>query len=525
VSQDDIIVKYLPVPLAVILANIVLRVKPVEAEFAHIECGLGVLQTKGYLYTLNGVPVQPEKFAGILSNTLAEFGFPIGIADLRHGLEAFSHKIVKDDTAPSHVYSAMANHNAGTSSGYGRDQNCFIGIPADLCEANRDACLKWNTRILDSPSSLLKSTKVKIFQQLLELELMQAPKKASEYDAMECAPHAIRLDISSALMQGTHQVDSPEITGVSGDKSQGCDKSLVPASPITVFRSASECSSSFVSRHKFANTEPKLLFSGIESPEHASKSKCDKSQGDKSQGDVTIQIQGSLAILESSAFSVNTSASLQACNTSEIRRMSHQEAHATNENGAESITVDGDKSHSDSQLQIQKSLSSVTSIAAPTDAIAKVGKNPRGQVELEVSEHVVKKRMVESEQLSDDQKQALCCLQDNEQSAFIIMPTGSGKTSLIWRFKRISECSIIFAPFQLLVKQLCNVLQQRNETWVWPFDGSRGSVDCMLATAQFIVLPYEAATESVHLVTELHRRKRMGPIWVDEVWHFRVHVA
>ena len=59
--------------------------------------------------------------------------------------------------------------------------------------------------------------------------------------------------------------------------------------------------------------------------------------------------------------------------------------------------------------------------------------------------------------------------------------------------------------------------KKKNNTWFWPFDGSRGSVDCMLATAQFIVLPYEAATESVHLVSELHRRNRMGPIWVDEV--------
>jgi hypothetical protein len=123
--------------------------------------------------------------------------------------------------------------------------------------------------------------------------------------------------------------------------------------------------------------------------------------------------------------------------------------------------------------------------ALPTDAVAKVGKNPRDQVKLDHSEHAVKKRMVESEQLSEDQKQALCCLQENKQSAFIIMPTGSGQTSLIWLFKRESECSIMFAPFQLLVKQVCNVLKQRNNTWFWPFDGSRVSVDCMLATAQF----------------------------------------
>lgn len=505
VSQDDIIVKFLPVPLAVILANIVLRVKPVEAEFALTECGHSVSETKGYLYTLNGTPVQPEKFAGILSDTLAECGFPIGIADLRHALEAFSHKIVKDDTAPSHVYSAMANHNSHTSSGYGRDQNCFIGIPADLCEANRSACLKWNTLILDSPSSLLRSTSVKIFQQLLELELMQAPKEAPGHDSMECGPNAVLLNITSALMHGTRQENPQASTGESNDKSQVCDQSHVLASPDTVSRSALEGTSRLVTRHQFLDTVPKFLFSDTTSTEDACKTKCDKSQDD-----VTLRFQGSLNILKSSAFSANSSAAGQASDP-EVRSISHQESLATNEYVAESIAVESDRS------QIQQFLSSVNYSALPTDAVAKVGKNPRDQVKLDHSEHAVKKRMVESEQLSEDQKQALCCLQENNQSAFIIMPTGSGKTSLIWLFKRESECSIIFAPFQLLVKQVCNVLEKKNNTWFWPFDGSRGSVDCMLATAQFIVLPYEAATESVHLVSELHRRNRMGPIWVDEV--------
>lgn len=445
VSHDDIIVKFLPIPLAVILANIVLRVKPVEAEFALTECGQSVSETKGYLYTLNGTPVQPEKFAGILSDTLTECGFPIGLAELRHGLEAFSHKIGKDDTAPSHVYSAMANHNPHTSSSYGRDQNCFIGIPADLCEANRSACLKWNTLILDSPSSLLKSTKGKIFQQLWELELIQGPQEACANDNMEC---------DSSLSQGTHQMDPSGNTGVSSDKSQVSDTSNILASPSTIFKSDFGGCTQVVSRQALDKVEPKILFLNAISPEPSCQSKCDMSHGG-----TPIPIPSSLSV--------------------------------------QSLA-----------LQIKDSASAV--------------KNSRVE---DGSEHPVKKRMVESEQLSDDQKEALCCLQHNTHSAFIIMPTGSGKTSLIWRFKKESECSIIFAPFQLLVKQVCQVLAERNETWVWPFDGSNGSIDCMLATAQFIVLPYEAATESVHLITELHRRKRIGPIWVDEVWNFRAHVA
>ncbi len=39
----------------------------------------------------------------------------------------------------------------------------------------------------------------------------------------------------------------------------------------------------------------------------------------------------------------------------------------------------------------------------------------------------------------------------------------------------------------------------------------------MITTADFIVMPYEAAPTSENLLSSLHRCGRLGPIWIDEV--------
>ena len=66
-DSNTIVVKFLPIPFAVIMANIILRVKPVEAEFARLEFNTDLLTTKSFLYTIYGVPVDPLKMASILA--------------------------------------------------------------------------------------------------------------------------------------------------------------------------------------------------------------------------------------------------------------------------------------------------------------------------------------------------------------------------------------------------------------------------------------------------------------------------
>ena len=120
------------------------------------------------------------------------------------------------------------------------------------------------------------------------------------------------------------------------------------------------------------------------------------------------------------------------------------------------------------------------------------------------------------------QLNALAALQRSGwESAIIVMPTGSGKTTLLWSFHDKQECSIIFAPYRLLVDQLVLVLTEYGTTFRWPLTRPltqhQGSVDLLLSTAQFVVTSFENAPECLGLVTQLNERLRLGPIWVDEV--------
>ena len=154
------------------MASIVLRVKPIEAELAFKHFNVDVLHTSSVLYTLKGKNVDPLKMAQILADTFTEFGFPIHISELRHALEAFSHKFSNHSSGWNPVLARMANHELSTSARYGRDQNAFVGIPADISESNCIASNDWNTVILGSPSMLSKETESLVYKQLQELQLM-----------------------------------------------------------------------------------------------------------------------------------------------------------------------------------------------------------------------------------------------------------------------------------------------------------------------------------------------------------------
>jgi superfamily II DNA helicase RecQ len=97
------------------------------------------------------------------------------------------------------------------------------------------------------------------------------------------------------------------------------------------------------------------------------------------------------------------------------------------------------------------------------------------------------------------------------------MPTGSGKTTLVSSFKPDDTCSLVFAPFKVLVKQLGTVLAQKGKVVSYPFVSNDGDMYTILATADFIIMPYEAAPTSADMVCCLSRIGRLGPIWIDEV--------
>jgi hypothetical protein len=170
-----IVVKFLPIPLAVIIATIVIRVKPVEADFAKIETTVATHETLAYLYTEHGSPVDPFRMAETLSSTWQEVGLEVKLGDLRHALEAFAHKLQPLVPRPSiqqEIYATQANHSAKSSAGYGRDENCFGGVAADVSEQNSAACNVWNICILKSPSVITEDGLTLLQQQLQKFGML-----------------------------------------------------------------------------------------------------------------------------------------------------------------------------------------------------------------------------------------------------------------------------------------------------------------------------------------------------------------
>jgi hypothetical protein len=150
-------------------------------------------------------------------------------------------------------------------------------------------------------------------------------------------------------------------------------------------------------------------------------------------------------------------------------------------------------------------------------------KNPRSPEEVEGRRQDALKRRTAISVLRPVQKEALDCICDNNINTMIIMPTGSGKTRLIWYHKLLSyhkdglgKCTVIFAPFKILVEQLTLVLMEHGTVFTHPFSRESSSF-AMITTADYVIMPYEAAPDSADLLTSLHNIGRLGPIWIDEV--------
>ena len=390
-SIQPIFVKYLPVPFAVLIASVILRVKPVEAEFARIETSANTSECSSFLLTEYGVPIDPLKMAAILSKYMKENGFHILLADLRHALEAFSHKFCRQGTGWIESFARGANHTLATSARYGRDQNSFVGIPADICMDNMDACNMWNVKVLHSPSMVHDEYLPQIYDQMKSLDLLSA----SDLSCLE------KMQSAKAL-----------------------------------------------------------------------------SSGDRSQSGAAVAFQ----------------------NVQDHVKQASDDSH---EGGGEESSY---KKEANCQYR-------------PTTPPTQKAKQARTDQEIDDRRLGAKqiKRVKLIESLRPMQDQALKFLERVGASAFVVMPTGSGKTHLIWCHKKDNECAVIFAPYKVLVMQLQALCEEKGLTVIWPLDTFKGSPDAMLCNVQFALLPYEAAPLAHTFLKGLHRKGRLGPVWIDEV--------
>ena len=152
-----------------------------------------------------------------------------------------------------------------------------------------------------------------------------------------------------------------------------------------------------------------------------------------------------------------------------------------------------------------------------------IAKRPRTDSEILEQKDLALKRhqlyVAKISVLRDTQKEAMTCIEGSTCGTLILMPTGSGKTTLIWTHKVSQECSVIFAPYRVLVSQLQDTLSQKGTTVCWPFNEEQQllSIDGIIANAEYVIFPFEAVPACIPFIEALNRSERLGPLWVDEV--------
>ena len=152
-GRPQLVAKFLPVRLAVLLIRYMLCMKKLE--------GLISCETKNcatFLVTNCGHPVKAETYNQVLNGVFRSVGIGVDLAQLRHGLEGFARHLPKVETddfsAGLKRIRLMANHSASSSAGYSRDDFTVAQIDADILQQDEDNSHVWNTVILNSSNRL-----------------------------------------------------------------------------------------------------------------------------------------------------------------------------------------------------------------------------------------------------------------------------------------------------------------------------------------------------------------------------------
>lgn len=152
-GRPQLVAKFLPVRLAVLLIRYMLCMKKLE--------GLISCETKNcatFLVTNCGHPVKAETYNQVLNGVFRSVGIGVDLAQLRHGLEGFARHLPKVETddfsAGLKRIRLMANHSASSSAGYSRDDFTVAQIDADILQEDEDNSHVWNTVILNSSNRL-----------------------------------------------------------------------------------------------------------------------------------------------------------------------------------------------------------------------------------------------------------------------------------------------------------------------------------------------------------------------------------
>ncbi len=514
--NTDLVVKFIPRSLAIVLASVILFIKPVEAEFARNIYGTNPLQTQEFLYTVQGAPVEAETMNSIMSETFAEYGMQIHMSDLRHALEAFAHKIGKGPAQYDPFLTRTANHNIGTSATYGRDENSIIGIPADMTEANAERYAAPAAGICIYAYNLVFSC-----DRWNNIVLKRSCKKLGE--GMSATDTGVNAPQAHAEAFSFREMNTKESCGNASQRHESTSE--IP-------NAASGMSIEYVQLHQEDGHEEN----------QKQRAKCAVTNEYRGtilrSPDLKHVVQPQHCNLEHSeqlvGMSITDNCFLKMFEEYDSDVTTAEKPPPRSKLDLQSITSTGLTTSESSLLQprpqaffdnlrtcevMPRKLNCVMAVASQDldeKATQKI-KNGRSTAQIDDRRKEAIKRLKLMEELRPFQREALATIESAQHHAIIIMPTGSGKTALIWSYKPKDTCSVIFAPFKILVEQLGAVLATKGKVVSYPFVSNDGDLFAIRATADFIICPYETAPTLADFISALNELGRMGPIWVDEV--------
>lgn len=155
-QRPELVAKFLPVCLSMLLVRYMLFMKPLEGLISGERNNCAT-----FLVTNCGHPVNAQTYNQVLNGVFRSVGLGLDLSNLRHGLEAFARHLSKVEmdevTAALKRNRLYANHSAISSGGYSRDDFTVAQVDADIFQQDEIASHVWNTVILNSSNRLLDS--------------------------------------------------------------------------------------------------------------------------------------------------------------------------------------------------------------------------------------------------------------------------------------------------------------------------------------------------------------------------------
>jgi hypothetical protein len=529
-GRPQLVAKFLPVRLAVLLIRYMLCMKKLE--------GLISCETKNcatFLVTNCGHPVKAETYNQVLNGVFRSVGIGVDLAQLRHGLEGFARHLpeVETDSAGLKRNRLMANHSASSSAGYSRDDFTVAQIDADILQQDEENSHVWNTVILNSSNRLSDVDGSDECLTVTKISMEQGAAQQGSSKLQSLLPLLPGQQESKPKELAT--ISSPDSLHYSSNDSMYPEASVQCISTSTCFQEQ-ECSNELLGERLEAcpsqmtsghSKDNKLLpvvqghhSSLLQGQHYGGRLDACLSplSGDHSKDHTRLpMLQGHQAALQLTQVQVGSIQFLSSVKEDSAiilptdllgERLEACPSQMTSGHSKDNKLLPLVQGHHSSLLQGQHYGGRLDACLSPLS-----GDHLKDQTRLPMLQgHQA------ALQLTQVQVESIQFLSSVKEDSAIILPTGSGKTRIIQTFGEGDSVVIVITPFQKLGVQLLDVLG--GKAFRWPL------VDCSdarcIAQASFIVTAIEHCEYNsafIQFIKEINESRGISKIFVDEVHH------